>query len=327
LAATLLGTLLFGGLWFSGVQPHFSPAIIVGTQSFREKDLVNELKARAGMPVISKLVISALIEEYAKQKNVTASESEIDQLLRMNKNQLELSGQTLDDLLERQGLTLDEFRKDLRVQVLQVKMLVTDDEMRAAVATLAKSGKPPYVLPTRYRIRILSFDSAEHAQEAALLLAQPGDMNLMKALALALNGAQAKRVILYAPGLMPTNPAISAVLAGLQSGQCSRPFKVPGQKSLVGMVQLVELQPAEIPTYADSNILAGQYLMQADPKKFEAQSRALEAMALDTVDLQFYSTDYEKERLLFKQRKVTNPNIPGMNGPVTTGPAPASGAK
>ncbi|HEX2949267.1 MAG TPA: hypothetical protein VHV83_06820 [Armatimonadota bacterium] len=314
LVVTAIGTVLFGSLWISAHHTTAGTAIVVGDREFTETDIVKELKNRAGNQIVQKLVLSALIDNYARQKDVTASPAEVDQLWNFEKTRVELAGQDFNTVLKNQGLSEKDLRDDLRTQVLQIKLIVSPDEMKSTVDKLAKSGKPPFTLPTRYRIRIMTFANAESAQNAVRVLQKTGDAGVAEAAANAADSVQAKVIRLYAPGLTPASPTITNAIKGLSAGQCSKLLPIPGKgrEDWRGVIQVVNVEPAVLPTYENSNILAGQVLLQTGGEKYAQKVNELEGQALNAVDVQFYTDEFEDARLFFKDRQLKNPVIPSV---------------
>lgn len=329
LVLAIAGTLIFGVLWHFAHEKSAGPAIVVGNKTFTEGDITRELKTRHGKEVVTKMVNDALIETYASEKGVEASDAEIDQLLHAYQNSLEIRGQDLDALLDQQGITIDTLRKDMRIQALQVKLVVSPGEIRAKLPEIAKKREPPFTMPDRYRLRFFTFADAATAQQAAATLQNAGtsEDTLNEVASTAISGLESKRIQLYAPGgLTAKDEMLSALLKGMKPGQCSKPVAVPGQKSMQLVIQLVALDPAITPTYENSAISIGQFLMQSEPQKFAERQRDLETAILNNVDFEFLSPDYEGVSKQFRQRKLANPVLPGMTGKPAT-PASATPTK
>lgn len=328
LVVTIVGTVLFGSLWFSANKLN-TAVIRVGDRVFTENDVIHELKARAGNQVVEQMVTNALLEDYAKQQSVSVRDTDVDQLLTFTKNQLLVNGQTIDDLLKSRGISMQAYREELRAQALQVKLLIEPQVIESAIATVAKDGKPPFTWPERYRYRLLHFASKDAALEAIDHLQTKGEE--AEGLSEAMNMAEAKIPQIYIPGMMrKENPKLLGVLTQLRSGQCSPPIAAAkqGDMQLYDVIQVVEALPAVKPTYENSNIVLGQAIIQQDlqagGKNYGVKWQQLQATALAKVDLQFMSEDYDAVRKSFKETKMDNPQIKGLTTPVPTGVTPST---
>ena len=328
LVVTIAGTILFGSLWFSANKLN-TAVIRVGDRVFTENDVIHELKVRAGKQVVEQMVTAALLEDYAQQQSVSVNDADVDQLLTFTKNQLLLNGQTIDDLLQSRGMSLPAYREELRAQALQVKLLLDPQTLQAAVETVAKDGKPPFAWPERYRYRILRFAAKDAALEAIdHLQSKDGEA---EGLSEAMNMAEAKTPKIYIPGMMrQENTKLLSVLKQLSTGQCSPPIAAAkqGDMQLYDVIQVVEALPAVQPTYANSNIVVGQAIIQQDlqagGKKYGLKWQQLQAAALEKIDLQFMSEDYDEVRKSFKETKMDNPQIKGLTTPAPTDITPST---
>lgn len=87
--------------------------------------LINELEKEAGARVMESLVTKKLILQEAKKKNVNVSNGEIDEEVKRVEKTLKDQGQDLDAALSQQGMTRDQFKEQVVVQ-LTLKKLVAD---------------------------------------------------------------------------------------------------------------------------------------------------------------------------------------------------------
>jgi hypothetical protein len=322
----VIGTLLFGGLWFSTHKQVSGTAISIGSTALSEQQIVHYLKAHAGKPVVAQLVSSILLQQYADKQGVTVSDSDVDQLYRMNRDQRDLQngGSSLVDELADEGMSMESFRNDLRTQALQVKLLLTDEQRKQIVEQIAKAGAQPFTLPERYHIRIFVFENpdptalATTAQNAVAALRNPNEDGVTEAATWTGDTAKSRRILVYMPGLMKNeNKTITAVVKSVTPGSCSEPFSVGVDKTHSLVVQVVDDLPAQHPTVENCGIAAGYYALQSKPQQFQGMMDALQAKAMSSTDLQFYSSDYDSVQLLFKQRKAENPDILGGTTPQT----------
>ena len=324
LIVTTIGTLVFGYLLLTGSQA-FSPTVItVGAKSFTERDVVKELKDRAGFPIVSDMITSELLQQYAASHDITLTDSDVDQLVDLNKRQYEMSGTTLEDALASQGMTLSTFRKTQQLYALETKILLTPDEMKAAVAQAAKAG-PPFAFPKRYLYRAFTFADEGAANAAIALLGDRTEASLNRVLADSANPGESRQVRMFVSG---SNPKNEAIFKGLQPHECSKPMAfAAGENKAYNFIQLVDIEPAVIPTYENSNIAAGFAYWRNNMAKYASRLREIEGQVLDKVDMQFVTVDYDNVKKFFTDIKVKNPVIPGSKAPGANQPGQVPAAR
>ncbi|MFA6338674.1 MAG: SurA N-terminal domain-containing protein [Candidatus Paceibacterota bacterium] len=107
-------------------------------------EVIKELEKNSGKQVLSALIVQKLIDSEASKNKITVSSSEIDASVKTVEDQIKAQGGTLDQALTAQGLTLEDFKKQLTVQkklekLLASKATVTDEE----IAKYIKDNKVP----------------------------------------------------------------------------------------------------------------------------------------------------------------------------------------
>lgn len=290
-----------------------SKVVIVGNEFITEGDIIKELKARAGKRVISDMVMASAYRQYAQEKGVTVNDSDVEQLYRFSSEQYLINngmttGKTLEETLKDEGIPLEDYKNDLRTIALQIKMVVTDDEMKKAVDDLIKSKQAPYTMPKHYRIRQLVFPNKTIAVNQVEEMRDGSTHGLVTALGFALNQRTGFRPIIYAPGVVQAkaNPQLDQVLRDMRKGDISKPFQLNGT-TYFAVVQVLDVFTPIIPTYKDSNLIAGQYLMQADVINYGKRKSDLEAQVLQKTPPQFLSSDYNDLNNYFKELKSESP--------------------
>lgn len=96
--------------------------------------VISELEKTQGSQVLENLVIEQLIKQEASKKGITVAEQDIDDQLKGYDDQLKAQGQSLDQALSLQGMTREDLKGRLRVQMLAEKLIgddasVSDDEV------------------------------------------------------------------------------------------------------------------------------------------------------------------------------------------------------
>lgn len=93
-----------------------------------------EMEKEAGKKSMDALVTKILIVQEANKKEITVSDAEVNDQLKMIKNQLKKQGQNLDQALTMQGLTMLDLKEQIKIEKLIEKLLgkkiqVTDKEV------------------------------------------------------------------------------------------------------------------------------------------------------------------------------------------------------
>src|SRR3990167_6962372 len=96
----------------------------VNGESINRLALINQLEKQAGKKVLEGLVTNTLILQEAKSKNVTVSNDEINSEIKNIDDDLKKSGQSLDQALTLQGLTIDVVKEQVKTSLIVRKLLV-----------------------------------------------------------------------------------------------------------------------------------------------------------------------------------------------------------
>lgn len=115
----LTGALLY---FFRGL---FVAAVVNG-QPISRLEVVKQAEKQSGKQTLDTLVRNALIEQKAKQENVTVSDQEVNDEIKKLEDNLSKQGQKLDQVLEAQAMTRDELTKLIRLDKLVAKMVGKD---------------------------------------------------------------------------------------------------------------------------------------------------------------------------------------------------------
>lgn len=124
----LLGALLF---YFRGL---FVAAVVNG-QPISRLEVVRQTEQQAGKQTLDTLVRNALIEQRAKEQNITVSDQEINDEIKKLQDNLSKQGQNLDQVLKAQGMSQDDLKKLIRLDKLVQKMVGKDIQVTDAEVT------------------------------------------------------------------------------------------------------------------------------------------------------------------------------------------------
>jgi parvulin-like peptidyl-prolyl isomerase len=302
----------------------------VGDRVITDSEVVNELKRQQGDDLVMRLISLNLIESYAAQKNVSASREEIEQVLNFNRFQAMLQNKDFDKSMAEAGVSPDEMRRQVTSLVLMVKLVVPKEKIAATVAKLLKQKPVPLAYPARYTVRQYAYTTEADAK-AALALFNKGGKDMEEAANKSINKPKPEDTVTVIPALTEKfEPKLKALLATLKDGQFSEVYKAPSKIFLI--IEMVKSQPEELPTAENRGIMIGQQLMKED-EELALKAKNLEADALRSVDVQFYTQAYkqayEKFTKFQDQNKVINPggasSTPGSSAPPSLPPLPNTG--
>lgn len=318
----IIGTILFAWLWQAKPTSHENLTVVsVGEDPITVAQVNAELNSHYGNSTVVKMVEAKLLEKMAADEDISVTEKDIDQLMRFQSDLREVQGGDLLEELKNNGISLATYRKDLRTQALQIKMLVTPEEIKEAIVEMAKNPNTEYTLPTRYRIRIFTYADEATANIAHGKLASNSEDSVSEAAAISMDAGKALKIQLYSPELSQGNELITKIVKSLKPGQASQPFTIPGQEKsgMRGLIQLVEVKKAMKPTLENTGIVAGQYLLQNN-QQVALRARDLEAKAISSYDVNFVSESYDAAQKLFREKRKRNQDIPGLSSPGATTP-------
>jgi hypothetical protein len=336
LLVSIILMLVFGWLWLAE-RPSSPNAVVVsvGDQQITQGDVIKEMQATHGNTVVSNMIENILMERYAADHQVTVSDSEVDQLQQFQVNTLDFANLSLDQYLANQGITAEEFRKQLREQALKIKLLVTPEEMKAAFPTisnieLAKNIKV-FSLPPRYFYRRFRFPDLKTAQDAIATLESLSDpaQDTETVASVAANavppplgeGPVSAKIQKDIPGLgADGNQGLDKLLGSLSPGKCTPPMPISVGNGIThyGVVELVQVKPATQPDFANEYMVVGQLLLQkGDQQTYGLRERQLESAMIGNTDIVFQSSQYDVAKKMFDDKKKMAPPTPGA----TSGPA------
>ncbi len=129
--------LLLAGLY---AARGFFIAATVNGQPILRTELIAELERQSGKQTLDSLVTKSLILQEADKQNVQVSDEQVDDEIKKIEDNLSQQGQTLDQVLELQGLTRESLRDQVRVQktveiLLGREIVVTEAEVTDYIAS------------------------------------------------------------------------------------------------------------------------------------------------------------------------------------------------
>ena len=216
------------------------------------------------LPVLDQLVLERLQAQRARQLGIQVSEQEVDAAIAGLREENRLTEEMLDRLLQERGMTREDYRREMRGQVLLQKLVrqeigsrttVSDAEIEAYFAEHAGEWRRPERIRMRHLLVPLPTEATpaeveEARAKAAALRTRAADgadfADLVRA---ETPGAE--------PGIDPVSgeiargelfPALEEAAFGLPVGGVSEPVRGPAGFHLV---QVADRTPAHEPSLAE----------------------------------------------------------------------------
>ena len=117
-------------------------------------DIIKRLEKQGGKKELDTVISQMLIEQEAQKRKIVISSNDIDKQYNLIKTNNESQGKNLDQLLSTQGMTVNDLKTQIKLQLMLEKMLdkdikVTDDEVNKFIeeqkASIPESMKPDEV--------------------------------------------------------------------------------------------------------------------------------------------------------------------------------------
>ncbi len=197
-------------------------------------------EASARKVVLDSLINDILVRQEAERLQVTVSDSDVENALREFKTRRRLSDAEFQHGLTLQGITLDEFKKQLRSDLMrrrilnfmvQRKVVVTDEEIQAyydAHAQQFRSGR-------HLTVQLAVLPSQEDAAKVAAAVRQ-GDITMDQAVREYSIGPRQDDGVMEV-AWQDLDATWRQALSGLSAGQVSSPFLVQGKWVVVRLVR------------------------------------------------------------------------------------------
>jgi foldase protein PrsA len=216
----------------------------------------------AGLQALSAMVLDAIVMQEAKRENVVPTDAEVNQRMQMIAQQLGQRGVTLEQFLQRSGITMEaartEMRSDLARRNLLTKGLQINDQ---EVQKFYDEHKRDFTTPEQVKIHQLTVNTEREAKEARSdlknadfgLVALSRSVDVFKQV-----GGAVPPFSRGQPGL-PVDPHVQQIAFTMKAGQISDPIKVSGRWVIIKVDEII---PAKTPTLAEMKELIREGLLQ-----------------------------------------------------------------
>jgi len=329
LAAAVLIVLLLVLVFVYGSQSINARIVTVGDVIISRKDVLTETRRQGGDQMLLKMIDDTLLQNYARQLNITTTEDELQQILKPDTLRAAVGGMTLEEAMLKRGMTVGDLRQEYTLALLRMKLTITDDDIKAAYADLAKKKKLsefPYTLPACYRYRRFIAQDEQQAKAMVAILQKTDTPKSKRITDAAVSSMDPKSAMLlyYVDGTPPQDyPALLSQLPKLQPGQVSKPVQIDlGQMGMKGwvFVQLDSVTPMQQPTLKNCRVQIGLSLMQGE--KYNQRLKTVKMDAFQKVEINFSSDEFKEAYDSIQQQKRESFNVPAPQGSPLPGAGP-----
>jgi hypothetical protein len=123
----VLGVLLYFGRGFV-------VAAVVNGQPISRLTLIQETERQSGRQALAALIRNILVEQEAEKEKVVVGDKEIDEQIKTVEDNLSKQGQNIDQMLSLEGMSRDDLRRIIKLDLLVTKMVgkdikITDEDV------------------------------------------------------------------------------------------------------------------------------------------------------------------------------------------------------
>ncbi len=116
--------ILLGALLYLGRA--YIVAVVVNGQPISRWELIQETEKASGKQVLTSLIRNTLVEQEAKKQNLTISEKQVNDQIKTIESNFSKQGQKIDQMLALQGMTRNDLRKLVRLDLIITKLIEKD---------------------------------------------------------------------------------------------------------------------------------------------------------------------------------------------------------
>lgn len=165
-ASFLLGVLLTFAVTYFWLGGQNEAVAVVNGEKITQDEFVEAAAAGGGAQVLDQMIVEKLIQQKAKEKNVTVSDKEYETELATLKKQFP-SEEMFDQALAQQGLTEEEFREQFETNLLMEKLLGSKIEVSdKEVQKYFDENKEQFGQPEQVKAKQIVVESEEDAKKA-----------------------------------------------------------------------------------------------------------------------------------------------------------------
>lgn len=248
----------------------------VNGQKITKGELDARLEGQAGKPTLQQMVDQALVLQYGKAQNIDVSDKEIQDQL--NTLQQRFPPGQFETILKQQGLTLDDAKTIVRVQLIVKKAVDRNIKVGdAQVADFYNKNKTLFSTPAQVRARHILVKTKPEADSIEAQLKRGADFGQLARKYSVDTGTKDKGGDLGFFGQAQMVPPFSAAAFSMRPGQISKPVQTQFGWHII---QVQEKRPAHNASLAEAspkvraNLLQQQETTMSGPFLQQLRSQA-----------------------------------------------------
>ena len=150
-------------------------AVVPYLQNIREDryppDTAREMRFKLREQVLNRMINDLLTAQEAKRLNISVGENEVDEYIERTKSQHSLTEEDLKKALAGQGLTLEQYREQVKEQILQFKIINLVVKSKIAITEkdiqeYYESHKKDYQSEKKYHLKTIVIEVPASATDA-----------------------------------------------------------------------------------------------------------------------------------------------------------------
>ncbi len=159
-----------------GIAPYIEQIENSGYDDEKKKEMIEDVTKK----VLNSLIEKSLTEQEAKKYRITISEAELDGAVNNVKENRSLNDEELEAALAKEGMTLEQYRKDLGNQILRARLINHEVKSKVVVSKASiekyyEENKDKYVGVKKYHIRNILMGNFDKASEIKKMLDENQD--------------------------------------------------------------------------------------------------------------------------------------------------------
>jgi foldase protein PrsA len=222
---------------------------VVNGEKITEDEFIREMEKRIGKQVLVDMVNRAMLEQAAREQGLAPTEQDVDAELARRKQRLP-DESTFNRLLLQQGLTLEDYRDMLRMEMSLERLLSAGVQVTEAEAReFFDKNREHYSTPALVNYSLIVVGSKKDAEAVIAELKKGADFAALarqKCVDEALKATGGEIGWRTKEQIVP--PAMAPMLFSMKSGEITPPVSAQGQWLVA---KVVDKQAAKNPTFED----------------------------------------------------------------------------
>lgn len=282
----------------------------------------------AGDAIMRKMIADKLVLQYAEKKGVTPTEEQIERQFALARK---IEGGDLQRKLAMQGLTVEDFKREIRVATAQLNVMgkgitVPESKVKAAYEEIVKRTPSPYKRPEQRKISIIATSTKAKADQAYQQLKADHDFSsvAMRMSELPDSGQSGGKIDQWvSQGDQQVPKAIRNAAFTLRVQEFSQPFQLVDKNVKAWAIVRVDRKrnPLVIPYSEVKDVIRDQLKAQEGGKKSGKEIVSDLQRFIKSSDITINSTRYQ--RLPDEMKKQAGEVLKSIQKMPTPGVAPA----